>query len=153
MKNEALIAELKTLLEDYLVKHGVDLVELIYRFEGKDLMLRILIDRPRGGISLDECAHLNTQIRSMLDEMAIMPDRYVLEVSSPGLDRPLKAQKDFLRCAGRKARFFLTEKIQEKIELEGIIKEVKEDAVVVETGDGTIAVPFAKINKAKQAIE
>ncbi|MDD5729961.1 MAG: ribosome maturation factor RimP [Candidatus Omnitrophica bacterium] len=153
MRNDALAAELEQIIGDYLKEQGLDLVELIFRYESMGLMLRILADRPQGGITIEECAKLNIRISDILDEKDIIQDRYTLEVSSPGLDRPLRLKKDFLRCLGREVRFFLSEPIAEKIEIAGRIKEVKDESVEVETETGGVEIPFFKITKAKQIIK
>ena len=111
MDRQELIAKLKDIIGNYLQGQGLDLIELIYRYGGRNLILRILVDKPEGGISLDECAHLNNEISRILDEENILQERYILEVSSPGLDRPIATKKDFQRCVNRKARFFLSELI------------------------------------------
>ena len=117
------------------------------------MILRILVDRPEGGITLDECARLNIQISNLLDEKDILQTRYILEVASPGLDRPLKAKNDFLRCINRKARFFFNEPINGKIELEGVISKVENESVFIESNDQVIEIPLTGINKVKQIIE
>jgi ribosome maturation factor RimP len=152
MANEALISELNLLLKDYLASLNFVLVDIISRYEGKDLFLRILADRPQGGINLDECAGLNRAIGGLLDEKDIIKERYTLEVSSPGLDRPLKTREDFSRLLNKKAKFFLSEVINGKLEWDGLINKVSEESVSVATEDGMIEVPIIKINKAQLII-
>ncbi len=153
MDKQELIAELTGIIGDYLKNQGLDLVELIYRQEGRDFVLRILVDRPEGGITIGECAGLNTQISNLLDEKDILQARYILEVASPGLDRPLKAKSDFMRCINRRARFFFNEPINGKLEIEGLINKIEGDSVYIENENGIIEAPLTKINKAKQVIE
>ncbi len=153
MDRQEIIAELKNVIGDYLKTRRMDLVDLILRHEGRGLILRILIDRPEGGITMGECAELNNQITILLDEKDILQTRYILEVASPGLDRPLKTKNDFLRCTNRRVRFFLNESINGKIELEGLISKVENDSVYIESKNEIIEIPLIKINKAKQVIE
>lgn len=152
MKNQELAEELKSFIGAYLAEQGLDLVELNCRYEPSGLFLRILVDKPEGGITVAECSTLNHRISGMLDEKDFIPQRYTLEVSSPGLDRPLSARKDFLRCKNRPVRLFLNEPVNNKLEIEGIIKEAGEASVFVETKAGTVEVLFTRINKAKQVI-
>lgn len=154
MDRQEIRAELENILSEYLEIQGLDLVDLILLSEGRDLILRILVDRPQGGITLDECARLNERISNLLDEKGILQRRYILEVSSPGLDRPLKTKKDFLRCINRRARFFLNQSINGKIELEGLISKVENDSVYVylESMNEVIEIPLTNINQAKQVI-
>ncbi len=153
MDKQEIISELKNIIGDYLKIQGLDLVDIIYRHEGSDLIVRILTDRLEGGITLDECARLNIQISNLLDEKDILQTRYLLEVASPGLDRPLRTKNDFSRCINRQARFFLNEAISGKIELEGLIKKVQNDLVYIEAENEVIEIPLTKIDRAKQVID
>jgi len=153
MDRDTLINELKSIIADYLGTEGLDLVDFIYRYAGRDLVLRILADKPQGGISIDECAYLNKEISRILDEKGILQEGYILEVCSPGLDRPLISRNDFLRCMNRRARFFLKEAINGKLELEGVINKVVDETVYIEAEDGIIEVPLSRILKAKQILE
>lgn len=149
---QAIIEELRVIIEEYLKSQTLELVDLIYRYEGKDLVLRILIDKPEGGISLDECASHNQDISRALDEKNMLQTRYILEVSSPGLDRPLKTKSDFLRCINREVKFFLNEHIEGRLELDGVIQKADDQAVYIDTKGKTLVIPICKINKAKQII-
>jgi len=152
MDREAVIGGLKNIIGDYLQARNIDLVDFIYRYEGKDLALRILADNPEGGISLGECACLNRDISRIMDEQDIIQERYTLEVSSPGLDRPLKTKSDFLRCSNKMVRFFFGEPVNGKFELEGIINKVGDDTVFIDIANQTVEAPLAKIRKAKQVL-
>lgn len=153
MDRETLINELTNIISDYLKSQKLDLVDLIYRYEGRDLFLRLLVDSPEGGISLDECAQLNNEVSNILDQKEILEERYILEVSSPGIDRPLKTKSDFLRCIDRNVKFFLNEPMSGKIELDGIVIKVEDDAVYIDINGNIMKIPLIKINKAKQIVE
>lgn len=152
MDRVAVIEELKSIIADVLKLQGADLVGLIYRYEGSDLILRVLADRPQGGITLDECARVNVQISQILDEKDILKMRYILEVSSPGLDRLLRTASDFLRSINRKVRFFLKEAVDGKVEIEGLIVKVEGDLICVDIEGKIIEIPLSKINRGKQVI-
>jgi len=152
MDRENLISEFKILLADFIKAQNLDLIEVIYRYEGKDLILRVLVDRPEGGISLGECAQLNRALDVLLDEKNILQQSYVLEVSSPGLDRPLKTENDFRRSLNKQVKFFLSENIGGKLEWDGLINQVDAVKVCVDTGRTILEIPLDKINKAKQTI-
>jgi ribosome maturation factor RimP len=152
MRKDEMIPELEIFLKEYLNSRGIDLVELIHRYEGYKLVLRLLVDKPDGGISIGECAGLNVEIGELLDEKNMFQERYILEVSSPGLDRPLKSRSDFLRCLNRQVKCFLSEALNGKIEIDGLIKEVLQDGVGIETDSGIVQIPISIINKAKQII-
>ena len=152
MDRQAKISELKTIMQDYLKAKDYDLVEFIYRYEGRDLILRILADRPQGGITIEECADLNKELSNILDENDTLQERYILEVSSPGLDRPLFTKNDFMRCINKKVHLFFNEQVNQKSELEARIVEVGEEVVKVDIDGNISEIPIAKIRKAKQVI-
>lgn len=153
MDRQEIIKELRTVIGDYLKSQNQDLVDLIYRYEGRDLILRILVDRPEGGITVDECAEVNKQISKLLDEKEILKVGYILEVFSPGLDRPLLVKSDFSRCINKQVRFFLSEAVNGKMELTGLIVRVGDNSVYIDIEGEIIELPLFKINRAKQAIE
>jgi len=152
MDRQAITEELKIIIDDYLRQQGLELVGLVYRQEGRDFALRILTDRPQGGINLDDCAYLNKEIGILLDEKNILQDRYILEISSPGLDRRLKTKNDFLRCLNRRVRFLLNEKIEGKMEFDGDVTGVTDLSVYINIEERKIEIPFSKITKAEQVV-
>ncbi len=152
MDKQEIISELKNIVEGYLSTKDLDLVDLIYRYEGRDLVVRILADRPEGGISLGECAKLNSEISRILDEKDILQQGYLLEVSSPGLDRPLSSKKDFLRCLGKKVKIFLREPLNGKFELQGLINNADDDSVTIDYEARAVKVALNMISKAKQIV-
>ena len=152
MDKQAIIEELINIIGDYLKSKGLDLVDLIYRYEGRDLFLKILTDKHEGGITLDDCGRINRDVGGILDERELIPGKYILEVSSPGLDRPLKTRSDFARCKSKKIKLFLSETVNGKLEIDGVIKGTGEDSVSVETKERVADILLSKINKAKQII-
>jgi len=153
MDRYEITGELSRIISEYLEARGLELIELVYRREGREQVLRVLTDRPQGGISLGECAQLNRELGLLLDEKALLEERYLLEVSSPGLDRPLHSRNDFLRCKNKTIKLFLREPVEGKIEWDGRITQVDEEAVHIETRDKPLTIPLSSINKAKQIIE
>ncbi len=178
---EQIIREVKDLITAYFESQGVELIDLILRYEGNKLILTILADkpagdglatdkpqgnglasfgqshsqshRPEGGITLGECALLNRQLGAILEEKNIIDCDYILEVSSPGLDRNLKTQKDFLRCLNKEVMFFLSDLINGKCQWQGLINRVEENSVFINALGQVLEIPLIKINKAKLVIE
>lgn len=93
-------------------------------------MLRIYVDRS-GGVTVDQCAHLSRKVSDFLDMEDLIPSRYRLEVSSPGLDRPLVSGADFKRKIGERVKVFLKEEIDGKMELVGRIKNLEEENLLL----------------------
>lgn len=148
MGTDALEQKLHSFLGDLLSAQGFVLVEITLKRSGSGLCLNVLADRPQGGISLAECGDLNRRVRQSLDENGIVVEQYVLEVSSPGLDRALKTREDFKRHLNRQAVFFLNDLVNGKCEWRGTITSVGETSVSVEG----MEIPLVKINKAKPVI-
>ncbi len=96
------VAEVAAQLDDRLVALGFELVEVEWAGSKSRPIIRIRVDRPEGGgaVTVDDCAKVSRGLEPWLDELESLPERYVLEVSSPGLDRPLVRTRDFERFAG-----------------------------------------------------
>jgi len=152
MARPEIIEEIKNTIDSYLEARQFYLVEMRHFYQAGNLVLRILVDRPEGGISVGECAGLNRDICSILDEKDVLKEGYILEVSSPGLDRPLVRKEDFLRCRNKEVRFFLNEPINEKMELQGKISKVEDDAVYIAMQEEIFKVPLIRILRAKQIV-
>ena len=158
---DELLDKIKQVAQGYVEGLGYELVDLSLSKNRGNITLRILTDKPRGGISLKECADLNLGLSAILDRENALAEGYVLEVSSPGLDRPLTSRKDFLRAGERQIRAVLSEPIEGKYEITGIITKVENDYLFLDSGkkiiDGsttlTIKIPLNKIKKAKQVIK
>lgn len=148
MDKESLKQKIELLFDQEFSSQGFELVDLTCRQDGAVISLRILADRLGGGINLDECARISRQISAALEQDEAALVSYVLEVSSPGLDRPLRNKKDFLRFLNKKAVFFLSEKIEGKCEWSGSISKVQGECVFIDCGTSILEIPLSKINKA-----
>lgn len=133
---------IRSLAEPVLARHDADLVDLEVK-QGRTRLVRVIADR-KGGIDLDTCAKVSEELGRMLDVEDLIPGTYTLEVTSPGLDRPLRKPADFRRNMGRQVRIVLA-----RSQVEGIIEEVGEDSVTVDRGGERVTVPLADIAKAK----
>lgn len=149
-----LVDKLKDIIQRVLEQEeGVELVEIIYRREAGRQVLRLLVDK-EGGIQLSDCVRLNEKISNALDESNIISERYVVEVDSPGIDRPFKIKRDYERAKGRLVRVTLVEAILEKKEYIGRLLEIGEDSIKVDTEKkGILEIPFEKIIRTRQEIK
>lgn len=116
---------------------------------GQTRILQIMADRPAGGIVVDECARISTAVSAVLDVEDPIEDAYFLEVSSPGIDRPLTRLKDFEVWEGYEARIETTELIDGRRRFKGILAGVEDDEVLIEIGEGTIGLKFEWLSDAK----
>ncbi len=123
-------SELIKLLEPVITALGYEMLGIEY-FKQKDgSLLRLYIDSD-AGITLDDCTRVNHQVIGVLDVHDPIKERYHLEISSPGLDRPLFTLKQFQRFLGQQVKIKLREKIDERRKLTGVIKAIEETAVLV----------------------
>ena len=152
MTKEAVIQKLTELISGCLTASGFELIELIYRPDGKRLVLSVLADKPQGGITLQECALVCRQIKNLLEEKNVIDIDYVLEVSSPGLDRPLKRPGDFLRQLNKEAVFFLNDLVNGRLQWQGVILRVDEAGVSIQAAGQVVEIPLIKINKSQLVI-
>lgn len=113
------------------------------------ITVTLLADKPGGGITLDECGRLNRQLSETLDAQDIFASSYVVEVSSPGIDRPLKTKGDFNRALHKVVRFFLSEKVNGKLEWAGPVERVDETCVYINVNGQELAIALSIINKAR----
>ncbi|HEX9713684.1 MAG TPA: ribosome maturation factor RimP [Actinomycetota bacterium] len=133
----------RSLAEPVLARYDAELVDVAVR-RGRTQLVRVIADRP-DGIDLDTCARVSAELSRMLDLEDPIPGRYTLEVSSPGLDRPLLTAGDFRRNIGRKVRIVLAAG-----QHEGVVEEVGDDRVVIRTDrDEQREVGLAEIVKGK----
>ncbi|MBI4371960.1 MAG: ribosome maturation factor RimP [Elusimicrobia bacterium] len=98
--------EIETLVTPLVEQEGGELVDLQWRREGARWVLRLFLDKP-GGITLDDCEYFSDRVGALLDEAGKIEQSYVLEISSPGLDRIIKKDKDFERFAGKAVKLRL----------------------------------------------
>jgi len=146
------LAQIQPVIEQYLKDKGLELIELAHRFKAGQAQLSLLIDRPEGGITLGECSQANREIGAIIEGKNIFPQGFSLEVSSPGIDRPLSSKNDFIRCRGKRVAFFLKYEIEGKLEWHGSVKDTGDDAVMIDAQGKLISIPFLSISKARQEI-
>ena len=112
-------------------------VDVEYVKEGGTWYLRTYIDK-EGGISIDDCEKVSRRLSDILDEKDYIDDTYIMEVSSPGLGRPLKKEKDFKRSLGKEVDIRTYRMIDKQKEFTGILKDYDKDTVTIELDDETL---------------
>ena len=151
--SEDILHKIKELAVVPLEAMGYEVVALNFSKTKGGLIIRFLVDKAKGGISLFECGKLNKYIGELLDGDAILEGKYSLEVSSPGIDRPLDTEKDFLRARGRRVKFFLHEPIGGKLEIEAVVDKVENGVVFIKQNNQIGKISLTNIKKAKQVIK
>ena len=127
---------------------GFELVR-VRLMSGKSRTLQIMVERPDGGIEVDECGEISTAVSATLDVEDPLEDAYTLEVSSPGIDRPLTRLKDFDAWQGYEAKLETTELIDGRRRFKGILAGVEDDEVLLEIEEGTVGLKFEWLSDAK----
>ncbi len=123
------------LLLPILSQNGFELVDVEFVKEGSTWYLRSYIDKP-GGINVDDCETVSRALEKELDREDFIQEAYVLEVSSPGLGRPLKKDKDYIRNEGKEIELRLYKSFEHEKELRGVLKAWTRDSVTIVTDDG-----------------
>jgi len=126
---------------------GYELVGVEFLMQGRNGLLRVYIDT-ENGITVDDCQRVSHQISGVLDVEDVIKGQYQLEVSSPGLDRPLFTKEHFERFEGHRANLKLTAPLNGQRKFKGILKGVKNNQVILEIEQEVISIPFNAIDKA-----
>jgi ribosome maturation factor RimP len=116
---------------------------------GKTHTLQIMAERPAGGIEVDDCARISTAVSAVLDVEDPITEQYTLEVSSPGIDRPLTRLKDFSDWEGYEAKIETSEMIEGRKRFKGLLAGVEGSEVLIEIEEGTIGLQFEWLTDAK----
>ena len=129
-RRETYEAKTEELLQPLVDAHGFELVDVEYVKEAGNWYLRAYIDKP-GGIAVDDCEVISRALSDKLDEEDYIEDSYILEVSSPGLGRPLKKDKDFQRSIGKEIEVRTFRAIDKQKEFTGILIEFNNDSFTI----------------------
>lgn len=143
--------EVARTVEPVLTEFDLELVEVQFRQEQVGLVLRIFIYR-KDGVGIDDCARVSREVGHLLDVEDLIAEKYHLEVSSPGLDRPLRTEKDFIRALGEKITLKVDAAGQGMTHC-GIVAAVDDGVVRLQTPAGSLSFSLAEIKKARREIE
>jgi len=149
---EKIISGIESFVAPLLAEMGLELVEIQFRREGHGWVLRIYIDTERG-VTLDDCAAVSRQVSAYLDVEDLIEYAYNLEVSSPGIERPLTKKNDFERFKGRKARIKLVEPlVEDQRVLTGVLIGLRGETVVLEIENEMVSLELANIKRARLSL-
>ena len=153
MANQDHVDKLEPLIEPVVNDLSYELVDLELVLENKRWVLRVYIDN-NTGIGLNDCEVVSNNLDQILDEHDPIPYSYVLEVSSPGAERPLKKKRDYINFAGRKIEVKTYTKLDGRKNFKGKLLGLEDEQVILETlNDGEVKIPLEKIAKANLALE
>ncbi len=141
-------ARAEELIRGIVESEGLELVHVTYLDKGAASVLRIYIDKS-SGVNLADCQKISRHVGVLLDVEDLIPHRYTLEVSSPGIERPLFSAADFERFAGREVRVVSREKVNDRRNFMGILVGLSEDGIVeIDCGGERVQLPYDQIKKA-----
>ena len=144
---ESVLKEIERLVEPVLAEMGIELVDMEYRSTQGRRVLRIYADRPTG-INLDDCAMVSREIGNLLDVKDLLQQHYVLEVSSPGLNRPLKREKDFLQAIGQKVKVKTAVPVKGRRNFSGVLQSFENGTLQLKLDDTVVQISEESVNKA-----
>ncbi|TBV79647.1 MAG: ribosome maturation factor RimP [Desulfobulbaceae bacterium] len=159
----ALASRLIELLEPVVMDYGLELVELQFRREMSGWVLRLTVDSLDdgdngddagvSGVGINDCAQISREVASILEVEDLIKQAYHLEVSSPGLDRPLKRERDFVRCRGKLAKIVSQEIIDGQNVFIGRLGELVNGEITLACDSGLTRIPLAVISRANLVVE
>jgi len=156
----SLIDQIRSMAGRVASSYGLEIFDVQFRREAAGMVLRIQIDRPgpaataEDSVSVDDCANVSRDLSAMLDVEDVVPSAYTLEVSSPGLDRPLRQAEDYRRFAGRRVKLVTREKVDGQTFYRGILGGVDDGHVVIDADDKKRhRIPLGVITRANLEVE
>jgi ribosome maturation factor RimP len=154
------VAQVRAMASRVAGTYGLEIFDVQLRRESGGMVLRVQIDRPgpaataEDSVSVGDCAHVSRDLSAILDVEDIVTTAYILEVSSPGLDRPLRQVGDYRRFSGRRAKLVMREAVDGQTYFKGRLGGVEDSAVVIDADDGRRhRVPIGVITRANLEVE
>ncbi|MEW6377693.1 MAG: ribosome maturation factor RimP [Thermodesulfobacteriota bacterium] len=142
----------REIADSILSKEGMELVEIEYRRESKGWVLRIYIDK-KGGVTLDDCTLVSQEVGRTLDVEDFISTPYTLEVSSPGLTRPLKSEKDFIKHLNRLVKVKTVDLIENRRQFKGRLLGISGSQIEIEMEGKVFQIPLSNVAKANLEID
>ena len=150
--SQEIIDRVRAVANSILISEGMELVEVEYRREPVGWVLRLTIDK-EGGVTLDDCTRISQEMGQSLDIEDLIFNPYHLEISSPGLDRPLKNERDFIRFSERHIRVKTIDPIGKQKSFKGKLRKCLEGRIEMETDGGIVEISLSNIARANLEVE
>lgn len=155
-----MIDRIRDIAERVARDHGLEVWDVVSRRESQGPVVRVYLDRPgpsrtpEESVSIEDCEQVSREIGTILDVEDPLPSAYTLEVSSPGLDRPLRSLDDYRRFAGRRAKVVVAEAVDNQKAFDGRIQGVEDEAVLLEGARGRVhRLPYRVITRGRLEVE
>jgi ribosome maturation factor RimP len=154
------LEQIRAIAERVARSHGLEIWDIVSRRETTGQIVRVFIDRPgpaataEESVSIEDCEQVSREIGTILDVDDPLPFAYTLEVSSPGLNRPLRGEQDYRRFAGRLAKIVVTEAVDNQTAFEGRLRGVEDGTVLLEGPKARMhRLPLRLITRARLEVE
>lgn len=152
-ETKRIVSEVSALAEGLVGEYSMEVVDVEFKFEGRRWVLRVYIDK-EGGVTVDDCVSVSRELGHLIEAKDIIDCQYVLEVSSPGLDRPLKKERDFIRSVGKMVRLKTSRPINKRRNFTGRLTNVSEGIIsLLVDNDNLVQLPLEEIDKARLEYE
>ena len=149
---QKIVEKIEKIVTPVVEEMGLSLVDVEYIQDGGYWYVRVYVENLNGDITLEECATISGKVDEDIDRL--IEQRFFLEISSPGIDRPLKQLNDYVRFKGAKIRVALKYKIEDTENFEGVIVDCKENRILLEVEEEKVMeIPFSEIRKANIVYE
>lgn len=152
MKRRDVETIIRRLMEPLVTSRALELVDVEFVKEGGDYHLRVYLDKA-GGIGIEECQEVSKELGRLLDNEDVVQEHYYMEVSSPGLDRPLKKDEDFVTFKGRRVEIRTYAPLDGRKDLSGTLLGLEDGEVLLRTQEGDIRIPREKVARARLALD
>jgi ribosome maturation factor RimP len=146
------VDRVRAIIHPIVLNEGMELLEIEYRRESSGWVLRLILDK-EGGVTLDDCTRVSQEAGRSLDVEDVVQTPYMLEVSSPGLTRPLKTEKDFEKYRGHLIKLRTVDPIMDRRQFKGKLLGVVENTVEIEVDGGIFHIPLSNVAKANLEID
>ena len=148
MDFEKMLEKVDQVVTPLITSLGLELIEREFGSQHGQFVLRLYIDRPEGGITIDDCERVSKTVEDPLESAGIIPRQYTLEVSSPGVDRPLRRPQDFERFIGSRVVIKMKKQVEGSRNFTGLIKGYKEGIILLSVDGQDCSIPLKLLSKA-----
>lgn len=154
MDTKALSKQVSEIIEPIVAEEGLELWDVEFLVEEGRRVLRVMVERPaEGTVTVEECTRVSHSIEDILEVKDVVAGRYDLQVSSPGLDRPLKTKPQFARYIGRMVRLKTSQPLEGRRNYKGQLMRIEGESFVVKVDHLEFQIPFAEVEKANLEFE
>jgi len=150
--SKEIVDRVRAIANPIIYNEGMELVDIEFRRESKGWVLRLILDK-EGGVTLDDCSRVSHEVGRNLDVEDFIQNPYILEVSSPGLTRPLRNEKDFMKYRHRLIKVKIFDPIENRRSFRGRLLSISENTIEIESDGGIFQIPLNNVAKANLEID